>query len=70
MASSNNNFKRMDLTRSGGHSRVWRQSLCRGSLHAEEDRVALPGGVSRGLLNATSGVFIGPRKGDCRWEGN
>ena len=31
----------MDLTRSGGHLRVWRQSLRRGSPHAEEYRVPL-----------------------------
>src|SRR3712207_5036886 len=35
----------VDLTRSGGHPRVWRQSLRGGSPHAEEDGVALPAGV-------------------------
>src|SRR5215216_5014964 len=35
----------LDLTRSGGHPRVWRQSLRGGSPHAEEYRVPLPRGV-------------------------
>jgi transposase len=35
----------VDLTRSGGHPRVWRQSLQGGSPHAEEYRVPLHRGV-------------------------
>src|SRR5215210_8186153 len=35
----------LDLTRSGGHPRVWRQSLRGGSPYAEEDRVTLHEGV-------------------------
>jgi hypothetical protein len=35
----------LDLTRSGGHLRVWRQSLRGGGPHAEEDRISLPRGV-------------------------
>src|SRR5918998_3400544 len=35
----------MDLTRSGGHPRVWRQSLRGGSPHAEEYRIPLHRGV-------------------------
>ncbi len=36
------------MTRSGGHPRVWRQSLRRGSPHAEEDGVSLHRGVQGG----------------------
>src|SRR5215203_4778078 len=45
---------KMDLTRSGRHPRVWRQSLREGSPRAEEDRVALPGGVQSRSRPASS----------------
>ena len=35
----------MDLTRFGGHPRVWRQSLLEGGPHAEENKVSLHRGV-------------------------
>jgi len=38
-------LKLVDLTRSGGHLRVWRQSLRGGSLHAQEYRGSLHRGV-------------------------
>jgi hypothetical protein len=35
----------LDLTRFGGHPRVWRQSLLEGGPHAEENKVSLHRGV-------------------------